>query len=73
MLLVFGSQQARPVSVTTPPDPAQPTTVKFTLPAITAGSYPVRLRVDGVDSIPVVYTGSPPAPGFDPNQTVEVV
>jgi hypothetical protein len=32
----------------------------------------VRLRVDGVDSIPVSYTGSPPLPQFDAAQTVSV-
>jgi Pvc16 N-terminal domain len=73
VLLVFGDRQAQAASMTTPPDPAQPTTLTFTLHGITAGRYLVRLRVDGVDSIPVVYTGSPPVPGFDPNQTVEVV
>lgn len=72
VLLVFGDQQAQAASVTTPADPAQPTTLTFTLHQITAGQYLVRLRVDGVDSIPVVYTGSPPVPGFDPHQTVEV-
>jgi hypothetical protein len=73
VLLVFGDQQAQAASVTTPPDPVRPTTLTFTLRGITAGRYLVRLRVDGVDSIPVVYTGSPPVPGFDPNQTVEVI
>jgi len=72
VLLVFGSQQAEAASMTTPPDPAQPTMLRFTLPDIAAGRYIVRLRVDGVDSIPVVYAGSPPVPEFDPDQTVEV-
>ena len=72
VLLLFGDRQAEATSVTTPPDPAQPTTLMFTLPGITAASYLVRLRVDGVDSIPVVYRGTPPVAAFDPDQTVVV-
>jgi hypothetical protein len=72
VLLVFGDRQAEAASITSPADPTKPTTLKFNLPAITAGSYLVRLRVDGVDSIPVVFTGTPPVPSFDPAQTVVV-
>jgi hypothetical protein len=32
----------------------------------------VRLRVDGVDSIPVVYAGTPPVAAFDAAQTVTI-
>jgi hypothetical protein len=32
----------------------------------------VRLRVDGVDSIPVIVTGTPPLPAFDPAQQVVI-
>jgi hypothetical protein len=63
---------AIPLTVTTPADVTQPTTVTVTFPAVTAGSYVVRLRVDGVDSNPVRYTGSPPHPEFDPNAQVVV-
>jgi hypothetical protein len=72
VLLVFGDRQAEAGSITTPGDPAQPTTVTFTVSGVVAGSYVVRLRVDGVDSIPVVATGTPPVPSFDPAQTVVV-
>lgn len=72
VLLLFGDMQAEATSVTTPPDTAQPTTLKFTLPGIASGSYPVRLRIDGADSIPVAYTGTPPVPSFDPAQMVVV-
>jgi hypothetical protein len=66
-----------PATITTPPITTQPltvppTTITFAVPDVTAGSYLVRLRVDGVDSIPVVYTGTPPIPGFDPAQKVIV-
>jgi hypothetical protein len=44
------------------------TSLTFTLPGVTAGSYVLRLRVDGQDSIPGVAGTS----GFDPNQTLEL-
>jgi hypothetical protein len=44
------------------------------VPGVVASAtpYPVRLRVDGVDSMPFVATGSPPKFSFDPNQSVKV-
>jgi hypothetical protein len=77
VLLLFGDRQVGPATITTPPITTQPltvppTTITFAVPDVTAGSYLVRLRVDGVDSIPVVYTGTPPIPGFDPAQKVIV-
>jgi hypothetical protein len=72
VLLLFGNKQIHPDSVATPADPSQPSTVNFTVQDATAGTYLVRLRVDGVDSIPVVYTGAPPLAGFDPAQQVTV-
>ena len=74
-LLLFGDRQIEPDTVTTPADPAQPSTLIFTVPdveALAAPGYVVRLRVDGVDSIPVVYAGTPPVPSFDPQQAVTV-
>jgi hypothetical protein len=49
-----------------------PTTLTFSIPNVDAGSYVVRLRVNGVDSIPVIYSGTPPLPAFDGSQTVTV-
>jgi hypothetical protein len=72
VLLIFGDRQVAPTTITTPADPAQPTTAQFELTGLSAGTYLVRLRVDGVDSIPVVYSGTPPIPGFDPAQKVTV-
>jgi hypothetical protein len=46
--------------------------VTVTFPAVSAGTYVVRLRVDGVDSDPVHYVGSPPLPEFDPASQVVV-
>jgi hypothetical protein len=71
-LLLFGDRQIEPDSITSPADTAQPTTLVFTIAAAAAGIYVVRLRVDGVDSIPVVQSGTPPLPAFDPLQRVTV-
>lgn len=71
-LLVFGDRQVEPTTITTPADASQPTTLLFKLTGLSAGSYLVRLRVDGIDSIPVVYGGTPPVAAFDPAQKVTV-
>jgi len=71
-LLVFGSSTFSPASVNSPADTQQATTLTFDLTGITAGDYLVRLRVDGIDSIPVVSSGTPPQFNFDPVQKVTV-
>lgn len=71
-LLLFGDRQLEPQSVTNPGNPAQPTTLTFQVPGVVAGSYVVRLRVDGADSLPFVLAGTPPHLEFDPAQTVTV-
>ena len=71
VLLLFGSQQIAPDTITTPADPTKPSVIAFTVPAVTAGTYVVRLRVDGVDSIPIA-PGKPPSAGFDSTQKVVV-
>ena len=71
--LIFGTRQFPPQSITTPDDdPTQPTTLIFAVPGVAAGEYLVRLRVEGIDSLPVVLTGSPPKLDFDPQQKVTV-
>jgi len=70
--LLFGERPVDPKSVNTPADTTQPTTLTFSIPAVAPGHYVARLRVDGVDSIPVLYAGTPPMPAFDPAQTVSV-
>ncbi len=72
ILLLFGDRQVDPQTVITPANTSLPTTVTFTVSHVVAGRYLVRLRVDGVDSIPVVYTGMPLTPSFDPNQQVTI-
>lgn len=72
VLLVIGGHQVTPDSMANPGDPAQPTTLTFTTPALPAGEHLVRLRVDGVDSLPFLLTGVPPLLHFDPDQKVTV-
>lgn len=71
-LLVFGNRLVEPATVLTPADTGKPTTLTFALKDVPAGTHLVRLRVDGVDSIPVVQVGDPPLPAFDPAQRVVV-
>jgi|SRR5215472_2252516 len=70
--LLFGTAEAIPTAIDTPADVTQPTTLSFSIPAVTAGTYRVRLRIDGIDNLPVTVTGSPPVLDFDPQQTVTV-
>jgi len=70
--LVFGDTEVAPDTISTPGTLTQPTTLTFALPGIAAGDYVVRLRVEGIDSLPVVFSGTPPTYAFDPAQTVHV-
>lgn len=70
--LMFGSLEILPASIVNPVDKTLPTTLTFTVASVAAGHYPVRLRVDGIDSLPVTFSGSPPRFDFDPQQTVVV-
>jgi hypothetical protein len=72
--LIVGEQQVEPTNISTPASPAAPSTVKFDVSGLAVGRYPVRLRVDGVDSIPLARPGlgTAIAMEFDPAQTVVV-
>jgi hypothetical protein len=59
-VLLFGRREIPAQTVTTPSDPTAPTTLTFSVDEAEPGEYVLRLRVDGVDSIPVVF--APPAP-----------
>lgn len=72
VLLIFGNRQVPPTTITNPADPLKPTEVTFALTGIAAGDYLVRLRVGGVDSLPITISGSPARFAFDPQQTVSV-
>jgi hypothetical protein len=56
-VLLLGHRQLAPDSSKNPPDESQPTvlTFSFTATAEEKGSYTVRLRVDGAESLPYAY------------------
>ena len=70
VLLLFGDRLLAPQSISNPTDTHQPSALVFQLTGVAAGTYTVRLRVDGADSIPVDFGGSVPA--FAANQQVVV-
>jgi len=70
VFLLFGDRQIPATNFDNPVDLGKPTTLTFLVPAASAGAYLVRLRVDGVDSVPVAIT--PTGPAFDSNQKVTV-
>ncbi|HEX7112551.1 MAG TPA: DUF4255 domain-containing protein [Mizugakiibacter sp.] len=70
VFLLFGDRVIAPASVSNPGDTHQPTALVFQVPGVGAGTWTVRLRVDGVDSIPVDFGGATPA--FAASQQVKV-
>lgn len=74
VILLVGTRQVAIAADTieTPPDKTKPTKLKVKVEGLLAGPHVVRLRVDGVDSIPAVDAGTPAVPSFDAAQTVEV-
>lgn len=74
VILVVGTHQVAiaPANIENPPDKTEPTKLKVLVKDLPAGPRVMRLRVDGVDSIPAVDAGTPPVPSFDAAQTVEV-
>jgi hypothetical protein len=72
VLLLFGERMVEPDSVTTPPDPTATSVLSFTISDAVASPapYTLRLRVDGVDSIPVDFSGS--TPQFDATAQVTI-
>jgi hypothetical protein len=71
--LLFGDREV-PFAFSAPPNPlTDPISVQdlsFDLGVLSAGKYSVRLRVDGVDSLLVDRTVTPPK--FDPSQQVVI-
>jgi hypothetical protein len=64
--LIFGGRE-----LPAPARPAATSTLAFTVGAVQAGrEYVVRLRVDGIDSIPLDRTSA--IPSFAPDQKVAV-
>ena len=70
VFLLFGDRLLPPQSISNPSDMHEPSVLVFQLTGVAAGTYTVRLRVDGADSIPVDFSGS--APAFAVNQQVVV-
>ena len=70
VFLLFGDRLLVLQSMSNPIDTHQPSALVFQIPGVSAGIYTVRLRVDGVDSIPVDFSGSGAV--FDPQQQVVV-
>lgn len=68
--LLVGQQEIEADSIATPANPTAETTLTFTIAAAAAGVYTLRLRVDGVDSVPVDFSVDPTL--FDPNQQLTI-
>lgn len=68
-IVILGNEQIAPKTMVTPADPDAATTITFDASGA-AGTHRVRLRVAGVDSIPIVKSGEVLA--FDPDQSIEV-
>lgn len=70
VFLLFGDQLLPATSISNPADTHQPSALVFQLTGVAAGTYTLRLRVDGADSIPADFSGSVPA--FATNQQMVV-
>jgi len=67
--VLFGARELVPSSVSTPAaDSDAATTVVVPVDGVDAGTYVVRLRVDGADSVPIDVAATPPE--FDTDQIV---
>ncbi len=77
VFILFGDRQLLPATLVNPApgDPdfdTAPTRLTFAVPAGSTGDHVVRLRVDGVDSIPVIFGGAGMLAEFDPAQLVSI-
>ncbi|HET6940982.1 MAG TPA: DUF4255 domain-containing protein [Sphingomicrobium sp.] len=68
--LIVGTTEILPKLTTQPPDTAEPTSLVFSVPGLPSGTHLIRLRVDGIDSLPIKLNGVPPEIVFDPGQMV---
>ncbi len=72
VFLIVNDRQILPTELNNPDDKRKETILTFVIPNPKKGTYVIRLRVDGVDSIPVIQTEKSPVPVFDPEQQVIV-
>lgn len=72
VVLLFNDRIVMPDTFIIPPATSDPSSLDFQIVGATPSLYTLRLRVDGVDSNPVEFSGTPPLPFFDPNQQVSV-
>ncbi len=70
--LLLGTTELMPTTIVTPADATRPSTICFAVPGLAAGTYLLRLRVDGIDSLPVLVAGTLPVLAFDPAQQLVV-
>jgi hypothetical protein len=71
-LLLLGDHQIAPRRPAGAPPPAS-ADLEFVVPQLAAGTYVARLRVDGVDSLPMIPTAhATPGLEFDPAQMITV-
>jgi len=69
-VLLFGDREIPLESNQTAADPTAPSTLVFLVADVPAGEYVVRLRVDGVDSIPIDFSAAPPQFAADQRVTI---
>jgi hypothetical protein len=75
LALLPGQQPLEPSSITPPASPDQPAVVTFRAAGLPIGQYVVRLRIDGVDSLPyrvLRAPNSPPRLVYDPAQLLMI-
>jgi hypothetical protein len=70
VILLVGDRGVPIQDLSSPTDPTAPSTLTFQLQGMQPGLYVLRLRVDGVDSIPIDFASTPLQ--FAENQTVRV-
>jgi hypothetical protein len=70
VIVIFDDVQIAPKAVTLAPTPDGPSAVTADVPVGLVGFHRVRLRIDGIDSIPIKKTDD--LLDFDPDQSVEV-
>ncbi|MEA2874602.1 MAG: hypothetical protein QOH67_4830 [Hyphomicrobiales bacterium] len=69
-IVIFDDAQIAPRDLAAPANADAPSTITADVPGNAVGVHRIRLRVDGIDSLPMKKTGD--VIDFDPDQSVEV-